>query len=335
LIVLCHEDQSIEAPGAEILAVPPMSRWREFLWVQTTLPRILRSRRVDVYHAMKHTGPFFPGCACVIGLHEVGQYVEQRTDPLVQYVYWRYVQPFALRRANRVIANSDWARDVAVSKVGVKKNRVTVVPYGIDPVFEREPEDDELSQVRRKFNLPDRYLLAVGNINPKKNHATIVQALHRLAGTGFHTPELVIAGAEGFRAEEFFDLTRRLGLEDRVHCTGFVEPHTLALLYRGADILVYPSLYEAFGLPPIEAMACNTPVITTPRGAIPQVTGGFAWYLEDPTDAAGLADFIRQLLEDRDERQTRVVQARQWVRRYSWTSAAENTLAVYSEMSRS
>ncbi len=331
-LLVCHADQHIGAEGPEVIHAPEAARYREFLWVQTGLPGLLRRRAVDVYHALKHLGPLFVDCISILSLHEVGQHLEERTLPIVEHLYWSRMQTLSLRRADHVIAVSDWAKDVVVNKLGVKRSKVTAVPLGVDAVFTTVADLGGASALRERLRIPGRFLLAVGNVSPKKNFGTILEALARLRSPGYSGPPLVIAGGQGFRSEDFFAHVRGLGLGEQVFLTGFLGSHELAHLYRCAEALVYPSLYEAFGLPPIEAMACGCPVITSKRGAIPSVTGGFAWYLDDPTDAEALAAMIRIVLEDRERRERLVADARAWVRRYSWDAVADATLSVYERL---
>jgi len=333
-VLVKHADQSVPSDNVEVIEVPAVGSVAELIWVQTALPRILRRKRIDVYHALKHLGPIRLDCPSIISLHEVGQYLEERTLPLVEHWYWRYLQPLSLRCADFVIVNSEWTKGIATDHLGLPTAKVNVVPLGVDPVFRVDRGPGANASGRGRLGLSERYVLAVGNINPKKNFETIVDALAQLRSTGFTIPDLVIAGGEGYRAAHFWSRVDSHGLRNRVRSLGFVQVETLRDLYDGAEALIYPSLYEAFGLPPIEAMSCGCPVITTRRGAIPDVTGGFAWFMASPTDAASLADLIAEVMRDRAAIEPRLLEAKEWCRRYSWHSAAQRTLEVYQRARR-
>lgn len=328
-LLLRHQEQKIGSWDTESVMVPPMNHWRELLWVQRTLPLILRQQGVQVYHALKHMGPLTPGCRSLLSLHEVGQYLEARTLPLMEHAYWRYLQPRSLRRVDHIIAVSGWVRDFVVSRLGVNGSRVSIVPLGVNPAFHDDPGPEARANAMKRLKIPTPYLLAVGNVSPKKNLGTIVTALARLKQDGIDIPHLVIAGGDGYRASEVYALAAEAGLGDHVHRTGFVNTATLAALYREAETLVYPSLYESFGLPPIEAMACGCAVITSRKAAIPEITGGYAWYLKSPTDADELAAIIRRMRSNRREKRERIAAGRDWVRRYDWEKTARVTLDLY------
>lgn len=330
-VVVGHRDQPVVESVAESIPVPDVGWAGELLWVQTRLPWILSNRGIDVYHALKHPGPLWCPCASVLSLHEVGQYLARRTNPWLEHAYWRYFQPIALDRADHILANSEWTRDVLVSEVGVPRAKVSTVPYGVDPVFRRAGSSERTTTELPE--MPSEYLLAVGNINPKKNFGVIVDAMLELSGRRPSLPPLVIAGGRGFRADDFFTHVRDVGLEDRVITTGFVDHETLAGLYHRAELLVYPSLYEAFGLPPVEAMSAGCRVVASDRGAIREVTGGHAFYVRDPTDSGEMAEAIETALDEPEaERQGRVVEGRAWVGRYEWEKAAKTTATVYESV---
>lgn len=332
--LLCHANQKPPDADVEIWNLPAMSRWRELIWVQTRLPGLLRENRIDLYHSLKHLGPLRCPCRSILSLNEIGQYLGPRDLPLFEYAYWTYFEPISLKRADHVIAISEWCREVAVKKIGVDPSKLTVVPCGLGLAFTHKPDPGAGKALRDRLALPDRYLLAVGTITPKKNYETVVRSLAKLREARSESIDLVIAGGTGYRVDQLGRLIEELGLKQQIHFTGFLSMDELVHLYHGALALVYPSVYESFGIPPIEAMACGIPVVTTRRGAIPEVTGDFAWYLEDPTDAAGLADLISEALRDSPEKKERLQRAQGWVQRYSWSAAAESILKLYRESTR-
>lgn len=329
-LIVMHRGQDLEVePGVEVVHPPQSGPLRELGWVQAVLPGILDREQIDVYHALKHLGPLRLPCPSVVTLHEVGQYVKARTLPLHEHAYWRFLQPPILRRAAHVIANSEWTKEVAAEQLGLDPSKVTVVPLGLNPTF---LEDSGTRSAVTGHHLPERFVLAVGNISPKKNFGTIVEALATLRGKGISPPDLVIAGGEGYKAQSFWSKVEALGLKNSVHCLGFVQPEALKDLYVRAEALVYPSLYEAFGLPPVEAMACGCPVITTRRGAIPEVTGGFAWFMKHPTDSGSLSDLMIEVSRDRATMERKTAEAKQWSERYSWDAATLKTLEIYDSI---
>jgi glycosyltransferase involved in cell wall biosynthesis len=330
-LLVVHESQAEEFPGAELIVVPPGSPLAELLWVETELPKQLERWAADLYHSLKQLGPL-RGVRrpYILSLNEVGQYFARRTLPWKEHAYWRYLQPIALRRADRVVAATEWTAAFARTRLHLPAAKLSIVSRGIDDIYWADPERSPAGS--EPSGLPHRYVLCVGNMNPKKNFGTVVRALARLRSEGTDVPDLLIAGAAaGYRAADLDHLIRRLGMAPNVHRVGFVGPARLAPLYRRAELLVYPSLYEAFGIPPIEAMACGCPVVASKRGAIPEVTGGHAWYVDDPMNPVELAGAIQLALSE-GRSSPRVEDARRWVRRYSWDGAAEAALKVYEQL---
>jgi glycosyltransferase involved in cell wall biosynthesis len=228
--------------------------------------------------------------------------------------FFRTMVPWSVRRADRVIAVSERTKQDLVERYQIAADRVTVVPNGVDDAFTPDgPADDGAP-----------YLLFVGALHPRKDPLAVIEALS-LADSNHR---LVLVGPDKGAAAEARRLVTRLGLGGRVEFAGHVERPALAALYRGAEVLVFPSRYEGFGLPVVEAMASGTPVVATSAGAIPEVAGEAA-VLVEPGDPVALAGGIERALADRE----RLVRAGlERARLYSWTEAARQTLAVYREL---
>jgi alpha-1,3-rhamnosyl/mannosyltransferase len=221
--------------------------------------------------------------------------------------------PRSVRRADRVLTGSQWTKDDLAETYGVPENRIVVTPYGVDPVYGP-------GGPRAKGH----YALFVGAIQPRKGPLTALEAL-ALVNSDLR---LVMIGPEKLGGDEVRATVARLGLGQRVEWRGHVERDELAALYRGAAVLVFPSRYEGFGLPVLEAMASGTPVVATTAGAIPEVAGTAA-VLVDPGDAAALAAGIERALADRDRLATAGLER---ARQYSWAETARLTLGVYREL---
>jgi glycosyltransferase involved in cell wall biosynthesis len=230
--------------------------------------------------------------------------------------FFRTFVPRSARRADRVLAVSERTRRDLVERYGVAEERIVVTPNAVDPVFRPNGAAPERARAP--------YALFVGGIQPRKDPLAAVEALALLDGE----MNLVVVGAEKRGGDELRRAVRRLGLEQRVELAGHIELDELATLYRGAACLVFPSRYEGFGLPVLEAMASGTPVVAASAGAVPEVAGDAA-ILVEPGDPAALAAGIEQALADRD----RLVDAGlERARSFSWTETARGTLAVYREL---
>jgi glycosyltransferase involved in cell wall biosynthesis len=221
--------------------------------------------------------------------------------------------PRSARRADRVLTGSEWTKRDLVDRYGLPDERIVVTPYGIDSAF--GPDGPRVD---------GHYALFVGAIQPRKDPLTAVEAL-ALVNSDLR---LLLIGPEKRGAGRVREAVDRLGLGGRVDWKGHVEIKELATLYRGAAVLVFPSRYEGFGLPVVEAMACGTPVVATTAGAIPEVAGDAA-VLVEPGDPVAFAGGIERALADRDRF---VAAGLERARRYSWAETARLTLEVYREL---
>ena len=270
---------------------------RDALWYPIGLGR--RGRSLDVLHCTTFRGPTGAGVPTVLTVHDLAVLRAPEAFPRWHRLYGSAGLRRVLRAAAAIVAVSEFSRDETVELAGVPADRIRVVPHGVDPVFAPDgPRED------------GDYVLAVGTLEPRKNLARVVAAA-REAGV-----ELRVVGARGWGGVE---------VEGWV---GEIPDPELAALYRGARCIVYPSLYEGFGLPVLEAMACGTPVVTSVATAMEEVAGGAA-VLVDPLDTDAIADGIRAALDRRDELATAGL-AR--AGEFTWERAADSIVALWSEL---
>jgi glycosyltransferase involved in cell wall biosynthesis len=270
---------------------------RELAWYPLVLPR--RARGADVLHCPTYYGPFASRTPLVVTVHDVAVLRHPDTFPAWTRLYAPRAVPRVLRAAARVIAVSEFTKRELIELLGVAEEKIRVVPNAVEPEFAPGGPRTE-----------GEYVLAVGTLEPRKNLARLEQAA-RHAGI-----DLRVVGAPGW---------------GRVSANGWlgrVADEELARLYRGAACLAYPSLYEGFGIPILEAMACGTPVVTSRGGATEEVAGGAA-VLVDPLDVDSIAAGIEEALARRDELRALGLER---VREYSWDATAQATLDVYREV---
>jgi len=276
-------------------------------------PRLLRRLGPRLAH-FQHVVP--PGCPCpaVVTIHDLSferhPELMSRRDRFV----FRTMVPRSVRRAARVLAVSEQTKRDVVEYYGLPDQKIVVTPNGVDPLF--SPEGD------RAEGAP--YALFVGTLQPRKDPLAALEALALVPGD----LRLVMVGPDKGSGAEARRRASRLGLNGRVEFVGHVEKQELAELYRGAQCLVFPSRYEGFGLPVVEAMASGTPVVAAASGSVPEIAGDAA-VLVDPSDPVALAGGIERALADRK----RLVDAGlERAKRYSWAETARRTLAVYREL---
>jgi glycosyltransferase involved in cell wall biosynthesis len=242
--------------------------------------------------------------------------------------------PASVRRADAVAVPSEATRSDVAGLLGVPPAKIHVVPLGIRRSFRPLPPGDESRElVRRQYGLPEHFLLFAGQLEPKKNLPTLLEAFHLLKSLAGVPHKLVITGHEGWRVAEINAKARMLGLGDDVVFTGFVSENDLVTIYNLADVFVFPSVYEGFGLPPLEAMACGTPVVCTNRGAVPEVVGDGATCV-DVDRPAVIADAIRGVLADPAARAGLVERGLARARRFTWERAAGMMDELYRQVFR-
>jgi glycosyltransferase involved in cell wall biosynthesis len=268
---------------------------RDVGWYLGVLPRRAARERVDVLHCPGHRGPLRSKVPVVLTVHDLAVLRHPEAFNRWTRTYSRVLLPRVARAATRVIAVSEFTKTEAVELLGLDPGRVDVVPHGVAPPF--QPHGPAAG---------GEYALAVGTLEPRKNLARAVLAAERAR------VELRVVGAYGWGDVE-------------VESLGFVDDDELARLYRGASCLVYPSLYEGFGLPVLEAMACGTPVVTSDSGALAELAEGAA-VLVDPLDVEAIAAGIEEARARRDELRAAGLERAE---RYTWEEAAGRTIEVY------
>jgi glycosyltransferase involved in cell wall biosynthesis len=305
---------------------------RDLWWHQAGVTIAARRRGCGLLHAPGGVGPIAGSFPAVVTVHDV---MPIRFPELFRPWYRRYagvVMPRLARRARAVIAVSSAAKAEIVEWLRVPAERVTVVPHGVDPVFRPlAPEDPVAADVRRRYALPREFVLAVGTIAPRKNLPRLLEAVGRVRsqpGVAASTATLVHAGPEGWRPEHVTRAVRDLGLQDAVRFLGYVPTEELRVLYGLARVFAYPSLWEGFGMPVLEAMACGCPVVTSNVSSLPEVAADAA-VLVDPGSTEDLARGIAAAWSDDGLRTRLIARGLARAREFSWGRAARETVAVY------
>ena len=239
---------------------------------------LCRSRRSPeecaLFHATDFTlPPTLPGTKTLLTVHDLSFVRAPETSTPVLKAYLDRVVPRSARRATHVLADSQATKDDLIELYGMPPEKITVLLSGVNPEFKPVTDTNSLRAVRQRYQIPDNpYILSIGTVQPRKNYARLITALAAL-GPAHEDVHLVIAGGRGWLDSPIFRAVYDQGLEDRVHFIGFARDEDLPALYSGAACLAYPSLYEGFGFPVLEAMACATPVVTSTISSMPEVAG--------------------------------------------------------------
>jgi glycosyltransferase involved in cell wall biosynthesis len=296
-------------------------------WEQLLAPILLRLTRADVFHGVLNIAPLACPVPSVITIHDLAFLSFPQTFRRVNRSYLTWATRTSARRAARILAVSQFTKQEIVRLLGIPPERIVVTYDACDARF-APPDPRELAAFRTRKGLPERFILFVSTLEPRKNVTTLLEAYARIAGST--DAPLLIGGAKGWLYEPIFARLEALGLGDRVRFVGFIDAAELPLWYAAATVFTLPSLYEGFGMPLLEAMACGTPVVTTTSSSLPEVVGD-AGLLVPPTGADELAAALLRLLDDaglRDELRERGLRQ---ARRFSWRETAERTLQAYQD----
>jgi len=318
-------------PVANEIVLPgknPLARlWREHV----LLPQACKREAVDLLHCPKSAVPYHAPCPVVVTLHDLIPLKHPETEKFAAQMYWRLQIPIAARRSTFIITDSEHARQEILEDFECLTEKVKAIMLGFDPRMTKPRSQADGAAVCRKYGLPPEYLLYVGTIQPRKNIDTLIEAFYRLKSNSTVEDKLVIVGRKGWLYEKLFARIKELQLESEIIFTGFVPDEDLPFIYDRARVFLYLSFFEGFGLPPLEAMACGVPVITSNTTSLPEVVGD-AGITVSPTDIEGVAAAIIRILSDPVLAAHMREVGKKRAGLFSWEAAARETLAVYKQV---
>ncbi len=331
LLPLAHRPNGLPCDGrvrlpARVLASPfPLNKT---LWMQAILPFQVQRVGVDLCHFTNGVAPLLGSVPMVVTLHDASLWLYPQYHYPRRLLAMRPLIPWVARRARAVITVSESARRDLIRVLDLPTSKVHVIYEAPAPCFRPLPPGRWQERLRARYGLPARYVLYVGTIEPRKNLVRLLRAMALLRADYRLECGLVMVGPRGWKDQAVFDTVARLGLADRVHFLGYVPTEDVCGLYNLADVFVFPSLYEGFGLPVLEAMACGTPVVTSRVEALAEVAGGAA-ALVDPRDEAHMAGVLARVLTDAAYAARLQASGRARAAQFGWAQAAAETLAVY------
>jgi glycosyltransferase involved in cell wall biosynthesis len=293
-------------------------------WEQLVQPWVLHRIGADLVHGPVFVGPLLAHCPVIVTIHDLSFIRFPDLFRPVNRLYLTVLTRLSARCARRLIAVSAHAAAESTRLLGVPRERVDVVYHGVDPVFRPLPAD-EIAAFRRRRGLPERFVLFVGTLEPRKNLVRLVEAFARIRDSRVG---LVLAGGKGWLYDDLFARVEALGLDEEIVFPGYVMNDELPLWYNAATVFGYPSVYEGFGLPVLEAQACGTPVLTSNISSLPEAAGDGA-LMVDPYDVEALAAGLDRLLEDERLRYELRERGLAHARQFSWPHTARETACVY------
>lgn len=305
---------------------------RRFWWDQFIIPAKALKNRVDILHQPAFAAPiFYPG-KIIITVHDLIAMFIGSDIPFISRQYFGRWMPLTHKRADHIITISEHTKKDIINLLKIPEEKITVIPLAASQSFKPIKEKSRLAEIKNKFKTGDVFFLHVGTITPRKNLELIVSAFAELAKSDGEA-KLVIAGKKGWFYEKLHKIIKNLAIEKRVVFTDYITEEEKILLYNAATALVFPSIYEGFGLPPLEAMSCGLPVIASSASSIPEVVGE-AGILLDPNDLEGWAQAMRQVIHLEKLRQKMSGDGLKQAKKFSWQKTAEKTIEVYEKVYR-
>jgi len=311
---------------------PNRSGFRLF-WTRFILPGILKRDGIDVFHAPCFWGPARCPCPMVITFFDMTSWLLPRLFTLKHRLFYAGVVPSLAGKASHLIAISENSARDMVKIFGIPRERIDVVYGAAEDIFKPVKDRTLVDKIKMKYNISSDYILYVGILEPRKNLPLLIRAFNWMVKDKNAKHRLVIAGRKGWGWKDIFRLVRKKGLEDKVVFTDYVEEKDLVPLYNGASVFVYPSLYEGFGLPPLEAMACGAPVVSSDVSSLPEVVGD-AGILVNPYEKEELAKSIYEVINNPELKKKMISKGIERAKKFSWQTAARKTLALYEDVVR-
>ena len=299
---------------------------------QVKVPLALRREGVTLFHAPHYVLPPLVHCRSVVTIHDCihlmfPQYLPNR----VALTYARSSMAMASKRATRVLTVSETSKNDIIRFFGTDPAKIDVIYNAFDERFGVEPNEDDVVRVRERYQLHDEFVLYAGNVKPHKNLDRLIDAFHLVRQRGLDHLKLVMIGDDISKYASLRRAVHKYQLHNYVRFLGYLPEETLAVMYRLAGVFVFPSLYEGFGLPPLEAMASGTPVVTSNVSSLPEVAGDAA-QLVDPYDPDAIADGIYRVLTDTELRQGLRLKGLARARQFSWDASVRRVREIYGEV---
>ncbi len=309
-------------------------KWLARIWHRTKLPlpiEILMGQ-IDLFHATDFTlPPTLPSTRTIVTVHDLSFVrVSDTASPKLKK-YLDKLVPRSINNATHVIADSKATKDDLIDLYDTPSNKITVLLSGINSRYHKITNNYSSMTMRNKYDIPDvPYIFSIGTIQPRKNYSRLIQALKLLRQSGYDL-HLVIAGGKGWLEDEMYKTLDETQLHEAVHLIGFADDEDVVKLYNAAECVAFPSLYEGFGFPVLEGMACGTPVLTSNVSSLPEVAGDAA-IMVDPYDIEAIAEGLRQLIDDSDLRKTLIERGFQQASKFTWENSAKNLLKIYQNV---
>lgn len=331
LLFLNHSlDQKLPHCEEKISALNTESPFKRILWEQFIQPFALRKVKPDLYHGMAFVIPYALPCPSVVTVYDLSF---ERYPEILSTLRRHYLQRFtrsSCQRATRIIAISASTAEDMVQLWGIDRAKIDIAPPAVSPEF-RPLDVEKIAKFRQEAKLPARFLLFLGTLEPRKNLAMLIRAYAQLPKSLRDEVHLVLGGGKGWMYEDIFATITEYDLENHVHLPGYIAPQDLVLWYNAAEAFVYPALYEGFGIPILEALACGKPVLAANTSSLPEAAGDIGLLLP-PDDERAWTAALQAVLESPEKYKLLEKDAIAWAGRFTWQATAQKIRETYNRV---
>jgi glycosyltransferase involved in cell wall biosynthesis len=326
LVELCPEEWIVPTP--DVLS----SASRRIVWEQTILPILQTKYHLDVMYYPDHTAPLFGvSCKTVITVHDLVPFAFPEAHTLARTIYKRIALRRSAALASKIVAVSHATQNDCVRWLGIPQENIEVIYNGVHDNFAPVVQSEILQEVRERYGLSNPFILFVGTLEKRKNVERIIEVYDYARSDHGITADLVLAGGPGKGYKDMWERVERSRWKESIRYVGFVPDADLPALYSMAALFFYPSLYEGFGLPVVEAMACGCPVITSNTTSLPEIVGD-AGIIVDPYDTSSLAAALAKVLNSEELQHQLRLAGRQRARLFSWQKASSRLMSVFESL---
>ena len=301
------------------------------VWMQMELPFWLKRDRVDIFWGTQHTLPVFTpsDVKAVLTVHDLVHLIFPETMRLKNLIINKFIIPPSIRRTNAIVGVSEWTLNDVRKYLNPKNKIMRAIHSGVGRQFSPKNKKEAKAKIQSLFHISDPFILTVGTFEPRKNLEGSFRAFERIVDKIPH--HLLIVGQKGWKNKKTIREIKKSKNISRIHFMGYVEDDILPSLYKASDVFLFPSLYEGFGIPPLEAMACGVPVVASNVSSIPEVVGDGA-VLVNPNNPENIAEGILNLLNDSDFREKMILRGKKQAEKYSWDKAAQKMVNLFSDI---
>lgn len=306
------------------------NRSLRIIWEQFLLAKELKENQISLFHGPSFVAPLLKPCKYVVTVHDLSYYLFPKSLTGITRLYFSVFLPYSLKKADKIIADSHSTKKDIMRLFRISETKIKVIHLGIDKLYTSVKNKRFLGEIKTKYNLPQKFILFTGMLSPRKNLPRMLRAFSSIKKNGW-PHKFVIVGAKGWLYDSIFAQVKKLNLEKEVIFTEYVPDKDLPAFYTLADLFMFSTLYEGFGLPILEAMACGCPVVTSTTSSMPEVAGKAA-LLVNPRDTKAIADAIESILRDKKLRNKLIKRGFRQIQNFSWKKTAKETLKIYEEV---